>query len=213
MHMWRKRVKDLRYASEMLDRVDPAEGRGTARRSRTTRWRKRRQRHGETNAIRRIARRADELGELLGDEHDLVLLATRVIGEGEGSAPQARAERWESSNAGSDEGTAAAGDVGPARADAESEDAAPAPAGIGRAEAVGTADREGTDAASEEVEHELGANSRVDDGMRSILLKLIEQRRRRLRKEALRRGERLYRRRPKTFISRTRHAYERAADR
>src|SRR5262249_5763484 len=111
MHMWRKRVKDLRYASEMLDRVDPAEGRGAASRSRDTRWRKRRQGQGEPNGIRRIARRADELGELLGDEHDLVLLATRVIGEGEDSTPQARAERLESSNAGSDEETAA-GDVG-----------------------------------------------------------------------------------------------------
>jgi hypothetical protein len=262
MHMWRKRVKDLRYASEMLDRVDPAEGHGPAPGSRTTRWRKRRQRHGETKAIRRIARRADELGELLGDEHDLVLLATRVIGEDAGSTARPRAERLESLSSGPDAETAGGGDANLARADTESEDAAPAGASIGRVEAVGTADREATGAASEEMDPEgasvrapggadvanagaagtqiadsrapcadeanagvagrgdsdaaataaSGANSRTDDGARRILLKLIEQRRRRLRKEALRRGERLYRRRPKTFISRTRDAYERAAD-
>ncbi|HEY3864957.1 MAG TPA: CHAD domain-containing protein [Solirubrobacteraceae bacterium] len=44
MHEWRKRVKDLRYAAEILDR-------------------------------RPLARRADGLAELLGEEHDLVVLA------------------------------------------------------------------------------------------------------------------------------------------
>jgi len=43
-HEWRKRVKDLRYAAEILD-------------------------------LRPLARRADKLGELLGEEHDLVVLA------------------------------------------------------------------------------------------------------------------------------------------
>ncbi len=47
MHEWRKRVKDLRYAAELLGR-------------------------------RPLARRADELGELLGEDHDLALLAERV---------------------------------------------------------------------------------------------------------------------------------------
>ncbi len=56
LHEWRKRVKDLRYAAEMLDRQD-------SRRDRT---------------IRRVARRADRLGELLGEEHDLAVLAERV---------------------------------------------------------------------------------------------------------------------------------------
>jgi CHAD domain len=46
-HEWRKRVKDLRYAAEILDR-------------------------------RALARRADKLGELLGEEHDLVVLADRL---------------------------------------------------------------------------------------------------------------------------------------
>jgi hypothetical protein len=44
MHKWRKRVKDLRYAAEIL-------------------------------GVRPLARRADTLGELLGEEHDLALLA------------------------------------------------------------------------------------------------------------------------------------------
>jgi len=44
MHAWRKRVKDLRYAAEILH-------------------------------LRPLARRADRLGEVLGEEHDLVVLA------------------------------------------------------------------------------------------------------------------------------------------
>jgi len=43
-HAWRKRVKDLRYAAEILGQ-------------------------------RPLARRADKLGEILGEEHDLVVLA------------------------------------------------------------------------------------------------------------------------------------------
>lgn len=43
MHAWRKRVKDLRYAAEILH-------------------------------LRPLARRADRLGEVLGEEHDLVVL-------------------------------------------------------------------------------------------------------------------------------------------
>jgi hypothetical protein len=44
MHEWRKRVKDLRYAADIL-------------------------------GLRALSRRADTLGELLGEEHDLVVLA------------------------------------------------------------------------------------------------------------------------------------------
>jgi CHAD domain-containing protein len=54
MHEWRKRVKDVRYAAEMLER------------------------RGSAGRLRRLARRADELGELLGEEHDLAILAERV---------------------------------------------------------------------------------------------------------------------------------------
>jgi len=61
MHRWRKRVKDLRYAAEMLERRDP-DGGALARGKR----------------LRRIAQRADELGELLGEEHDLAVLAEHL---------------------------------------------------------------------------------------------------------------------------------------
>lgn len=52
MHEWRKRVKDLRYAAEMLERQS-------------------------------LARRADKLGEELGEDHDLAVLADwiRVYGK------------------------------------------------------------------------------------------------------------------------------------
>lgn len=57
LHQWRKRAKDLRYVTEMLH--DEA----------AKRKRKR---------LQRIARRADRLGETLGEEHDLALLAEQV---------------------------------------------------------------------------------------------------------------------------------------
>jgi len=63
MHRWRKRVKDLRYAAAMLDRRDGERAR---------------QERADAGRIRRLARRADELGELLGEEHDLALLAARI---------------------------------------------------------------------------------------------------------------------------------------
>ncbi len=55
LHVWRKRVKELRYAAETLDR-------GGKR----------------YKPVRRIARRADRLAEMLGEEHDLALLEARV---------------------------------------------------------------------------------------------------------------------------------------
>jgi CHAD domain-containing protein len=47
LHEWRKRVKDLRYAAEIL-------------------------------GLGPLARRAEELGDLLGEEHDLVVLAAQL---------------------------------------------------------------------------------------------------------------------------------------
>ena len=78
MHEWRKRVKDLRYLGEMLQRrpSPPAlpralPGAPTGRRQRPDR---------ESEPLRKLARRADGLGELLGEEHDLAVLAARVRG-------------------------------------------------------------------------------------------------------------------------------------
>jgi hypothetical protein len=82
LHEWRKRVKDLRYAAEMLERAD-GEGEGASagtkkpgasakRRARKPKARDR------SSYIGKLARRADDLGELLGEEHDLAVLAERV---------------------------------------------------------------------------------------------------------------------------------------
>jgi CHAD domain-containing protein len=60
MHEWRKRVKDLRYAAEMLSRRDS------------------RKRRRSDERLRNLAKRADALGELLGEDHDLAVLAQRL---------------------------------------------------------------------------------------------------------------------------------------
>jgi hypothetical protein len=135
MHEWRKRVKDLRYAAEILDRPDPDH---RSRTSRSSRGRKRTRGRGDAAYIHRLAERADELGEVLGEEHDLALLSERV-----------RAER-------------------------KRRGGAPRPT-------------------------------------REILLKLIARRRKRLRREALRAGSQMYRRKPKKFARRVRAAYGRGA--
>ncbi|HZL47464.1 MAG TPA: CHAD domain-containing protein [Solirubrobacteraceae bacterium] len=109
LHEWRKRVKDLRYAAEML-------------------------------GLRPLARRADTLAEILGEEHDLALLAALL----------------------------------------------PAP---GRAPFKGKRGKQA----------------------RRALLQRIARRRRRLRKRALREGERLYRCKPKRFARRVRRAHARAS--
>jgi CHAD domain-containing protein len=117
LHRWRKRVKDLRYVAEMLA---PAGG-GSA-------W------------LRRVGRRADELGELLGEEHDLAVLAELIRAQGKRK---------------------------------------------GKGKARG---------------------KRVGRATRRRLLKLIARRRKRLRKRALRDGERLYGRPAKKFVRRVRKA-------
>lgn len=60
MHEWRKRVKDLRHAAQALGDGGSAK-KGSAR-----------------ARLSRIGRDADRLGEALGEEHDLALLAKRV---------------------------------------------------------------------------------------------------------------------------------------
>lgn len=102
MHVWRRQVKHLRYAAEIL-RLDG------------------------------LAGRADELAEMLGEERDLALLAKRI------------------------------------RAD--------------------------------------GASERHGKRARKRLLKVIARRRRRLRRRAFAKGERVYRRRPPAFIERVARRY------
>ncbi|HEX4483508.1 MAG TPA: CHAD domain-containing protein [Solirubrobacteraceae bacterium] len=77
LHEWRKRVKDLRYAAEILRREDDGEHtrkRGGGKSAR----RKAKQARRQAAFIGVVAERADELGELLGEEHDLAVLAARV---------------------------------------------------------------------------------------------------------------------------------------
>ncbi|MEA2140215.1 MAG: hypothetical protein QOC91_314, partial [Solirubrobacteraceae bacterium] len=80
LHEWRKRVKDLRYAAEMLQRSDDAgrrrKGTGPGRGKRAGKLSS-----AEAGFIGRVARQADDLGELLGEEHDLAVLAERVRAE------------------------------------------------------------------------------------------------------------------------------------
>jgi CHAD domain-containing protein len=137
LHEWRKRVKDLRYAAEMLQRRDEQTGKHKRDRA-GGKSAKRARKFAKANAafIAQVAGRADDLGELLGEEHDLTVLAERVR---------------EEANA-----TRASGAPGP--------------------------------------------------GTRRALRKAIVQRRKRLRKRALRDGRRLYEDKPKRFVRRMRAA-------
>jgi hypothetical protein len=72
MHEWRKRVKDLRYAAELLQRRGSGGPPGSGGSG------------GSGWSLRQLGRRADALGELLGEEHDLAVLAARVRAGGLG---------------------------------------------------------------------------------------------------------------------------------
>ncbi len=92
LHRWRKEVKDLRYVLEVLDTQGSAAALasqampggqaapGSQARSASTARTKRGSKSSSRSARRlsKLARRADALGELLGQEHDLALLAERV---------------------------------------------------------------------------------------------------------------------------------------
>ncbi|MGO9488128.1 MAG: CHAD domain-containing protein [Solirubrobacteraceae bacterium] len=80
MHQWRKRVKDLRYAAETIQRATPRHG-PLRPASRSSRARAREQ----DRWLRRLAGRADELGELLGEEHDLAVLGMWIETSGKRS--------------------------------------------------------------------------------------------------------------------------------
>jgi hypothetical protein len=82
MHEWRKRVKDLRHVAEMLDRLDPREHTRHGEGGRGGGGRRRRKRRDATR-IRRLARRADALGEVLGEDHDLAVFAERIGTDGD----------------------------------------------------------------------------------------------------------------------------------
>ncbi len=81
LHEWRKRVKDLRYAAEMLQRDDERAGRLRERVGGKPAKRARKRGRARTAFVAKVAKRADDLGELLGEEHDLAVLAERVRSE------------------------------------------------------------------------------------------------------------------------------------
>jgi CHAD domain-containing protein len=138
LHRWRKRVKDLRYAAEALqwregEREEPVKPKRRRARRRRARARK------QAAWLRRLARRADDLGELLGAEHDLAVLGEYV----------------------------------------------------------------------RDLRTTRGTTPRIGARTRRRILKLTAARRRKLRKRALREGERLYRRRPAQMAERLASAHGR----
>jgi CHAD domain-containing protein len=86
MHEWRKRVKDLRYTAEMLQHAERAQrpalpgpaGRHAKRRRSAARR--------QAKLLRGVARAADELAEVLGEDHDLAVLGEIVRAHTRGSA-------------------------------------------------------------------------------------------------------------------------------
>jgi CHAD domain-containing protein len=89
MHEWRKRVKDLRYAAEMLERRAPGKPAAPGARGRHQGGKQARASE-HAKRLHRLARRADALGELLGEEHDLAVFAQHLR-EGERAGGP---ERW-----------------------------------------------------------------------------------------------------------------------
>ncbi len=76
MHEWRKSVKDLRYVGEMLQRRPSPPGLASALPGAPAKRKGRPER--ASDPLRKLARQADGLGEMLGEEHDLAVLAARV---------------------------------------------------------------------------------------------------------------------------------------
>jgi hypothetical protein len=78
MHEWRKRVKDLRHAAEMLDRSDAGAGEHARHGRRGRGGRRGARKRRDASRVHRLAHRADALGEVLGEDHDLAVFAERV---------------------------------------------------------------------------------------------------------------------------------------
>ncbi|MCW3032469.1 MAG: hypothetical protein QOK19_773 [Solirubrobacteraceae bacterium] len=78
MHQWRKRVKDLRYSAEVLQR-DATKVRPVGKSSRAAAAAR-----AEAKWLRRLGKRADALGEVLGEEHDLAVLGEWIAEHGAG---------------------------------------------------------------------------------------------------------------------------------
>ena len=93
LHRWRKRVKDLRYAVEMLERAQGGlRAQGGPRAQGAPRAQGGPDLQGGPDVMAEIAARADHLGETLGEDHDLAVLAewVRVHGKRAGAGSGAR---------------------------------------------------------------------------------------------------------------------------
>jgi CHAD domain-containing protein len=96
LHEWRKRIKDLRYVAEVLERAEAGKRSGNGDSSQASAGKSGAGKHGRKGARKRarggaafvheLAKRADDLGEVLGEEHDLTVLAERVRAEAKRSA-------------------------------------------------------------------------------------------------------------------------------
>lgn len=92
MHEWRKRVKDLRYAAEMLERRDADGSRASSGSGKSGLGKTRSGKADSSGSqLRRLALRADQLGELLGEEHDLAVLAEHLRA---GARRDAASDTW-----------------------------------------------------------------------------------------------------------------------
>lgn len=81
MHQWRKRVKDLRYALEILQPVELPRRETPKGKHRKRARRRLAAAHKDAKRLRREAKRADKLGELLGEDHDLAMLAKWIAAD------------------------------------------------------------------------------------------------------------------------------------
>lgn len=81
MHQWRKRVKDLRYVLEMLQPVELPQQEAPKGKHRKRASRHRAAARKDAKWLRWEAKRADQLGELLGEDHDLAMLAQWIAAD------------------------------------------------------------------------------------------------------------------------------------
>lgn len=93
MHEWRKRVKDMRYVAEMLQRRERPQAPALPGKSGGQGRRGRKQARRQAKLLHDIAARADQLGEVLGEDHDLAVLGLLVRGRTAASTGKGKAKR------------------------------------------------------------------------------------------------------------------------
>ncbi|HWF32521.1 MAG TPA: CHAD domain-containing protein, partial [Solirubrobacteraceae bacterium] len=121
LHEWRKRVKDLRYVAEVLERADGGKQSGKHSGGKTGEGKRaaskrsgkaRKQARAGAAFVHELAKRADDLGEVLGEEHDLAVLAERVRVEAKPGSRSDAAGAGADGGGGTGAGTDSAGRAG-----------------------------------------------------------------------------------------------------